>query len=129
LLHDLGWSFDTPPATDVCLNMLTRKAEEVELPGKKITEFVGASLNHVKRVAQDPHRLALLLTSGAHKGLPLTIVARAGCASAIVCDQAAAHAALRELQSGAGRGRPKRPSQSDRPTQKPAGAGLGARAR
>jgi len=42
-------------------------------------------------------RLALLLTSGASKGLPLTLVVRAGCANAVVCDEAAARAALEAL--------------------------------
>jgi hypothetical protein len=129
LLRDLSWQFETPPATDVCLNMLTSDAEPLKLPGKAITEFVGVSLADVQRVAQDPHGLALLLTSGTHKGLPLTIVSRVGCASAIVCDEAAARAALRELEGGAERGRQRRRSQAGRPTQKPAGAGRGARAR
>ena len=41
--------------------------------------------------------LALLLTSGRSKGLPITLVVRAGCANAIICDQAAARAALEIL--------------------------------
>ena len=53
------------------------------------------ALRHIKAVAKK--RLALLLTSGASKGLPLTLVVRAGCANAVVCDESAARAALEVL--------------------------------
>jgi DNA-binding transcriptional regulator LsrR (DeoR family) len=51
----------------------------------------------LQRLAADPKRLALLLASGASKGLPITLVVRAGCADTVVCDAAAARAALAAL--------------------------------
>jgi hypothetical protein len=51
-----------------------------------------------RNIAESRSKLALLLTSGRGKGLPLTLVARAHCANAIVCDQAAARAAVKLLK-------------------------------
>ena len=44
-------------------------------------------------------RLALLLTSGPSKGQPIVVASRAGCADTVVCDVAAAHAALQILSN------------------------------
>jgi transcriptional regulator with XRE-family HTH domain len=92
------------PETDVCLNMLSEKGEAVPLPSEAgQREFLGVNLRDIRNIAGSRSKLALLLTSGRGKGLPLVLVARAHCMNAIVCDQAAARAALEVLQTG---GRP-----------------------
>jgi DNA-binding transcriptional regulator LsrR (DeoR family) len=94
-LH-LGLRLDRPPVTDVCLNMLDTNAEPIPLVIRGAeSEYLGVALRHIRQVARN--RLALLLTSGVSKGLPLTLVVRAGCANAVVCDEAAARAALEVL--------------------------------
>lgn len=81
--------------TDVCLNLLSKAGEPIPLPDGR--EFVGVGLRHIERLVEREDRMALLLTSGPDKGLPLSIVARAGYADTLVCDQAAARAALEVL--------------------------------
>ena len=76
------------------LNLLTAEGEPIELPESLRPAFMGADLRHLRGLASEDGKLALLLTSGASKGRPLAVVARAGYANAIVCDQAAARAAL-----------------------------------
>jgi DNA-binding transcriptional regulator LsrR (DeoR family) len=83
------------PATDVCLNLLDEEARPIPL--SKGREFVGISLADIRRLVGRDDRLAVLLTSGPAKGLPLVVASRAGCADTIVCDQAAARAALEVL--------------------------------
>jgi transcriptional regulator with XRE-family HTH domain len=89
------------PATDVCLNMLSGKAEHTPLPdeGSSPRRFLGVELQELKRITAHPERLALLLASGEKKGLPLSIVLRAGCASAVVRDQLAARAGIEALKT------------------------------
>jgi hypothetical protein len=60
--------------------------------------LVGMELPLLGRMASRPDRLALLLATGTPKGLPITVLARAGYAGVIVCDQAAARAALGTLR-------------------------------
>ena len=92
----LGLRLDRQPVTDVCLNMLDAEAKPIPLVIRGAeSEYLGVALRHIEPVARS--RLALLLTSGASKGLPLTLVVRAGCANALVCDEAAARAALEVL--------------------------------
>jgi hypothetical protein len=92
------------PETDICLNMLSGKGEAVPLPSEAgQREFLGVSLRDIRNIAGARSKLALLLTSGRRKGLPLVLVARAHCTNAIICDQAAARAALKVLRAG---GRP-----------------------
>ena len=89
------------PETDVCLNMLSASAKHTPLPdeGKSQRRFLGVELQELKRLTANPDRLSLLLASGEQKGLPLSIVLRAGCASAVVCDQLAARAAIEALKT------------------------------
>jgi transcriptional regulator with XRE-family HTH domain len=88
------------PETDVCLNMLSGSAEHTPLPaeGKSQRRFLGVGLQELRRLTDHPDKLSLLLASGEQKGLPLSIVLRAGCASAVVCDQRAAEAAIDALK-------------------------------
>lgn len=98
-LQELHLDPQPTPQTDVCLNMLSEKAEAVPLPsdaGQR--EFLGVNLRDIRNIARSTDKLALLLTSGRGKGLPLVLVARAHCANAIVCDQAAARAAVKVLK-------------------------------
>lgn len=82
--------------TDVCLNVLDANAQPIPLNVRGVeSEYLGVALRHIEPVARNG--LALLLTSGASKGLPLTLVVRAGCANAVICDEAAAKTALRVL--------------------------------
>jgi hypothetical protein len=60
--------------------------------------LVGMELPLLGRMASKPDRLALLLATGAPKGLPITVLARAGYAGVIVCDQVAARATLGVLR-------------------------------
>jgi DNA-binding transcriptional regulator LsrR (DeoR family) len=80
------------PATDVCLNLLAEDGSSIPLPHGR--EFVGVGLPDIRRLVGSPNRLALLLTSGPAKGRPIVVTSRAGCTDTIVCDQAAAAAAL-----------------------------------
>jgi DNA-binding transcriptional regulator LsrR (DeoR family) len=103
-LDEVGLHTAPKPVTDVVLNMLSSDALPIPLPDANgPREYLGASLRDVQRLARRRDKLALLLTSGAPKGLPLTVVARAGCTNAIVCDRAAATAALAALREPAGR--------------------------
>ena len=98
MLDDLGVHLREQPVTDVAMNMLDANGRPIPLPGEPGTrEFLGVSLRDIQRLAKSRKKLALLLTSGANKGLPLTVVARAGCANTIICDEAAARAALEVL--------------------------------
>jgi hypothetical protein len=83
--------------------MLADDATEVPLPDEagRRREYLGVSLKDIAVVAGGRDKLALLLTSGASKGGPLAVIARAGYANSIVCDQAAAKAALEELAKAA----------------------------
>jgi transcriptional regulator with XRE-family HTH domain len=100
-LVNLGLEPKPTPATDVCLNMLSQQGNHVPLPSKDgKCEFIGVGIQDVRALAKRNDKLALLLTSGKSKGLPLLAVFRAGCANALVCDQAAAEAALKELPGG-----------------------------
>lgn len=83
------------PATDVCLNLLDENGAPIPLPDGR--EFVGISLPDIRRLVGSDDRLALLLTSGSAKGRPIVVASRAGCADTIVCDAAAANAALEVL--------------------------------
>ena len=62
---------------------------------------MGVGLDQIRNLVIRGDRMAMLITSGPAKGLPLTVVARAGYADRIVCDQAAARAALEVLSAGA----------------------------
>jgi DNA-binding transcriptional regulator LsrR (DeoR family) len=85
--------------TDVCLHMLSETGAPITLTeGSRRRDFPGVSLEQIRAVAARRGKLALLLVSGASKGLPIAIVARAGYCNAIVCDQAAARAALQALR-------------------------------
>ena len=86
------------PATDLCLNLFDERGERIPLPGDR--EFVTIGVSDIKRLVQRPDRLALLLTSGAAKGKPIVVAARAGCLDTLICDEAAAEAALKELREG-----------------------------
>lgn len=88
------------PETDVCLNMLSADAKHTPLPdeGKSQRRFLGVGLQELRRLTDHPDKLSLLLASGEQKGLPLSLVLRAGCASAVVCDQRAATAAIEALE-------------------------------
>lgn len=95
----LRLDFDHPPPTDVCLNMLSEGGEPIPLPehgGRR--EYLGVGLDEIQRLAARKDKLALLLASGESKGLPIKLVARAGYANAVVCDQSAARAALGALR-------------------------------
>ena len=63
-------------------------------------EFVGISLSDIRRLVRTPNGLAVLLTSGHSKGQPIVVASRAGCTDTIVCDEAAALAALQVLSHG-----------------------------
>jgi DNA-binding transcriptional regulator LsrR (DeoR family) len=92
----LGLTLERQPVTHLCLNMLDAEARPIPLNfGGVASEYVGVALRHIVPVAQKG--LALLLTSGESKGVPLTLVVRAGCANAVICDEAAARAALEVL--------------------------------
>ena len=98
MLDEIGLHLREQPVTDVGMNMLDAHGGPIPLPGEAGSrEFLGVSLREIQRVAKSRKKLALLLTSGANKGLPLTVVARAGCANTIICDEAAARAALEVL--------------------------------
>lgn len=86
------------PLTDICLNLLDENGASIKLPGGR--EFVGISQSDIQRVVERPGRLALLLTSGHTKGRPIVAANRAGCLDTLVCDQAAARAALSALGAG-----------------------------
>lgn len=96
LLRRLNFDLTTEPVTDVCLNLLGREGQAVPLPGGR--RFIGAGLPDIQRMVWNPRKLALLLTSGEAKGLPITVVARARAASGIICDEMAARSALAELE-------------------------------
>ena len=83
------------PMTDLCLNVLDELGAPIVLPEDR--DFDGIGLADVGRLARQRSQLALLLTSGAAKGRPLVAVARSGCVDTIVCDRAAAVAALNAL--------------------------------
>lgn len=89
---------DIVPATDVCLNLLDELGRPIALP--KHREFVGISLRDICRLVRSPERLAVLVTSGQTKGRPIVVASRAGCTDTIVCDEAAAAAALEVLDRG-----------------------------
>lgn len=98
----LALRLDRLPATDVCLNMLDETGEPIPLPDRRgVREYLGIGLDEIRALARRKDKLALLLASGASKGLPITLVARAGCCNAVVCDQSAAKAALAALRGGA----------------------------
>ena len=102
VLQDLGVDSELVPETDVCMNMISDKAEAIALPpsddgGRR--EFLGVNFREIRGIAAAPNKLGLLLTSGKGKGRALSLVAQAGYANAIVCDQAAARAALDALRS------------------------------
>jgi DNA-binding transcriptional regulator LsrR (DeoR family) len=87
--------FDPSPPTDVCLNPISERGEPIPLPehdGHR-REHLCVSIDHIRSLTPKKDKLALLLASGASKGVPITLVVRAGGASAVVCDQAAARAA------------------------------------
>jgi DNA-binding transcriptional regulator LsrR (DeoR family) len=97
-LSALGIETERDPVTDVCLNMLSEKAEPVPmLVGGERREFLGVSIAELQRVAAARDKLALLLTSGESKGFPLVVAVRSGCVNAVVCDETAAQAALAAL--------------------------------
>ncbi len=102
VLNNVNIPGATEAVTDVCLNLLDKDGKSIPLPHGR--EFVGISQADIRRLAQRPDRLALLLTSGAAKGLPIVAAARAGCVGHLVCDQAAARAALQVLGGGEGAG-------------------------
>jgi DNA-binding transcriptional regulator LsrR (DeoR family)/transcriptional regulator with XRE-family HTH domain len=103
-LDELGVHPVETPVTDVLHTWLARDGRPIPLPQSSGTrEYLGASLRDAQRLARRRDKLALLLTTGAHKGLPLTVVARAGCTNAIVCDRAAAREALAALRDSAPR--------------------------
>ena len=114
MLSILGLTPEPPhtPETDVCLNMLSGNTKHTPLPdeGKSRRRFLGVGLQDLTRLTANPDKLALLLASGEQKGLPLSLVLRAGCASAVVCDQLAATAAieaLKKIKKKTGKGRPR----------------------
>jgi DNA-binding transcriptional regulator LsrR (DeoR family) len=80
------------PLTDVCMHFIGADGEPIPYPGG--LEPLGVPIDELRRLAAQANRLALLLASGASKGLPITLVVRAGCANAVVCDAAAGRAAL-----------------------------------
>jgi len=88
---------DVLPATDVCLNLLAEDGSSIPLQDG---QFVGIGLADIRRLVQRDDRLALLLTSGRAKGRPIVVASRAGCVDTIVCDRAAAEAALEVLARG-----------------------------
>jgi hypothetical protein len=95
-LAELEGTPDPEPVTDVCLNLLSRDGQPIKLPVAPVG-FTGIGIHHIERVASRPHRLALLLTHGESKGRAATVVFKAQCANAVVCDQDAARAALKAL--------------------------------
>ena len=91
--------FDPRPPTDVCLNPISEDGEPIPLPdhaGQR-RAHLGVGIDDIRSLAAKIDKLAVLLASGASKGLPITLVVRAGCANRVVCDQAAARAALKVL--------------------------------
>jgi hypothetical protein len=86
---------DPDIATDAMFNLLTVDGKQRPLEGGR--SFVGLSLLSAQRLARSPNKLALLLTSGTSKGLPLVAVNRSGAVNTIVCDERAALAALEGL--------------------------------
>ena len=86
---------DEAPATDVCLNLLAEDGSAIPLANGR--KFVGIGLADIQRLLHRNDRLALLLTSGKAKGRPIAVASRAGCVDTIVCDRAAAEAALEFL--------------------------------
>jgi hypothetical protein len=90
---------DEEPATDVCLNMISEDGTPIALPssGGVRRMNLGVSIGDIRTVAGRRNKLALLLASGESKGLPITLVVRARCANAVICDESAARAALRVL--------------------------------
>jgi transcriptional regulator with XRE-family HTH domain len=102
MLSSLGLTPEPPhtPETDICLNMLSGNAEHTPLPddGNAKRRFLGVGMQELHRLTASPDKLALLLASGEKKGLPLSIALRAGCASAVVCDQLTARAAIEALK-------------------------------
>lgn len=80
------------PETDVCLHFISATGQLIPLPNGR--QPLGASIADIRRLASQPRKLALVLASGQSKGRPIVLVVRAGFANAVVCDAAAARAAL-----------------------------------
>ena len=80
------------PETDVCLHFISAAGQLIPLPNGR--QPLGVPIEEIQRLASQPAKLALVLASGRSKGLPIVLVVLAGCANAVVCDAAAARAAL-----------------------------------
>jgi hypothetical protein len=94
--------FVSPPPTD----MIDENGDPIPLGEHGVRrEYLGAGIDEIKSVATREGKLALLLASGESKGKPIALVVSAGCANAVVCDQAAARAVLAELEAGPSRRR------------------------
>jgi len=104
---DDGWiewtqkllGMDLDAKTDVCLNMIDENAAPIPLPmhDGRPRGYLGAGIDRIRSLSPKKDKLTLLLASGRSKGLPITLVVRAGCANAVICDRAAALAALEVL--------------------------------
>jgi DNA-binding transcriptional regulator LsrR (DeoR family) len=98
LLEFLKLDHDHAPVTDVGLNLLSADGEEVPIPdvdGQAVQ--YGVDMTEIRGLAQGRGKLAMLVTSGPSKGIPIVAIVRAGAANSILCDQKAARAVLAEL--------------------------------
>jgi hypothetical protein len=94
----LVFRFEPPPVTDVCMHFIAATSGLLPYPSGR--EPLGVPIEEIRRLASQRSRLALLLASGESKGRPIALVARAGCTNAVVCDAAAARAALAAVREG-----------------------------
>jgi transcriptional regulator with XRE-family HTH domain len=97
-LEQMGIRLADPPATDLCMNFLSREGEPIEIleEGSR-REHLGLGLAQLQRLARSPHKMSLLLASGEPKGPPLVGAACSGAVDTIVCDARAADSALAAL--------------------------------
>lgn len=98
MLHRLGLDAKERVRTDVCLNLLDEEGRPIplELDGRR-REPLGVDLARIQALARGEDRLALLLSTGQAKGVPMVVLSKAGAIDHVVCDEAAARAGLREL--------------------------------
>jgi hypothetical protein len=105
-LLDNGIVLDGEAESDLCLNFIDSEGRPLTMRGGgERRDWLGIGLAELRHLARDAHKLALLLATGPHKGPAIRAVALARGANTLVLDQAAAEAALRELDARAGAAR------------------------
>ena len=103
LVDELRWRLDALGGADGAGASSAELTDELDAVvfGCDEEGWSGRALGDPKRALALGTKLALLLTSGEATGVPLAVAVRAGRANAVICDQAAARAALAELANGA----------------------------